>query len=197
MYDIINKRADKLLKTEKRVFMEIKIKRELEEIIEIPNHLVLDYLEGGDIAENIVNDLYNYHENIFEKVIVSENIELIEKDYKEANYIIENDLFKNGLEYFYFKEGDPHYKFENNKIIFTIEEGKGLKIDTFVLSLAKEEGKHFENVLKFDMSIEHNDIFIVWVDLGKMEYYFLEEISKEKRREIIQNNLGYFVEWWV
>lgn len=177
--------------------MEIKIKRELEEIIEIPNHLVLDYLESGDITENIVNDLYNYHENIFEKVIISENIELIEKDYKEANYIIENDLFKNGLEYFYFKEGVPHYELKENKIIFTKEGGKGLKIDNFVLNLAKEEGKHFENVLKFDMSIKNNDLCIIWIDMRNMEYYYLEEISKEKRREIIQNNLGYFVEWWV
>ena len=101
------------------------------------------------------------------------------------------------MEYSYFKEGVPHYKLENNKIIFTKEEGKGLKIDTFVLSLAKEEGKHFENVLKFDMSIEHNDFCIIWINMEKMEYYYLEEISKEKRREIIQNNLGYFVEWWI
>ena len=177
--------------------MEIKIKRELEEIIEIPNHLVLDYLESGNIAESIVNDLYNYHENIFERVVVSENIKLIEKDFKDVDYIIDNDLFKNGLSKGYFKEGMPHYKLEDNKIIFTKEEGEGLKVGVFNLGLNYNgEGKHLQEVEKFYLSLKHNDIFIVWVDMEKMEYYYLEEISKEKRREIIQNNLGYFVEWY-
>lgn len=176
--------------------MEIKIKRELEEIIEIPNHLVLDYLGENNIAESIVNDLYNYHENIFERVVVSENIELIGKDFKDVDYIIDNDLFKNGLRKDYYKEGTPHYKLKDNRIIFTKEEGEGLKVGVFNLSLNYNgEGKYLEEVEKFYLSLKHDDIFIVWVDMEKMEYYFLEELSKEKREEIIQNNLGYFVEW--
>lgn len=161
-----------------------KVKKYLLEQIE-DNFETFCYNDGIlDYNSESLKFSFDFSEN--EKVVLENNVisdNIIIKSFRNFK-----DLPKNG--YAMIKDGS----------LINIDEAINKRIDfnKYIIrqNLGETKGRFIDNLT----DCCDNDSYICWIDIEKKRWKDLDELifrEKELKKEIKENNLGYFVEWWA